>query len=146
MGCCRANFAFLHASIIGTFCGKWTLEWLFKTSHFAHLALYFFNPWSNCFCFAYFSTMPGRKCKNMFRLERKTVQKINFPLHVWKPIYLEVCSFPVPFSITTHEHSKKKTRFSTICEHREWGLNKTLGGCRVKSWPNVASKQLQSRK
>ena len=43
MGCCRANFAFLPALKIGTFRGKWTLEWMFKTSLFARLALYFFN-------------------------------------------------------------------------------------------------------
>ena len=42
MGCCRANFAFLHALKIGTFRGKWTLEWVIKTSHFVLLALYFF--------------------------------------------------------------------------------------------------------
>ena len=41
MGCCRANFAFLHALKIGTFRGKWTLEWVIKTSHFVLLALYF---------------------------------------------------------------------------------------------------------
>ena len=41
MGCCRANFAFLHALKIGTFRGKWTLEWVFKTSHFVCPALYF---------------------------------------------------------------------------------------------------------
>ena len=43
MGCCRANFAFLHALKIGTFRGKWTPEWVFKTSHFVCLALYFSN-------------------------------------------------------------------------------------------------------
>ena len=43
MGCCRANFAFLPAPKIGTFRGKWTLEWMLKTSLFARLALYFFN-------------------------------------------------------------------------------------------------------
>ena len=41
MGCCRAIFAFLHALKIGTFRGKWTLEWVFKTSQFFRLALYF---------------------------------------------------------------------------------------------------------
>ena len=41
MGCCRAFFAFLHALKIGTFRGKWTLEWGFKTSQFFRLALYF---------------------------------------------------------------------------------------------------------
>ena len=41
MGCCRANFAFLHALKIGTFRGKRTSEWVIKTSHFVLLALYF---------------------------------------------------------------------------------------------------------
>ena len=41
MGCCRAIFAFFHALKIGTFRGKWTLEWLFKTSQFFRLPLYF---------------------------------------------------------------------------------------------------------
>ena len=41
MGCCRAFFAFLHALKIGTFRGKWTLEWVLKTSQFFRLALYF---------------------------------------------------------------------------------------------------------
>ena len=39
----------------------------------------------------------------------------------------------------------KKIRFSTSYKHKQWG-KKTLGGCRVKSWPNVASRQLQSCK
>ena len=43
MGCCRASFAFLHALKIGTFRGKWTLKWVFKTSHFLCLAHYFLN-------------------------------------------------------------------------------------------------------
>ena len=41
MGCCKAIFAFLHALKIGTFRGKWTLEWVFRTSQFFRLALYF---------------------------------------------------------------------------------------------------------
>ena len=43
MGCCRANFAFLPALKIGTFSGKWTWEWVVKTSLFVQLALYFLN-------------------------------------------------------------------------------------------------------
>ena len=41
MGCCRAIYAFLLSLKIGTFRGKWTLEWVFKTSQFFRLALYF---------------------------------------------------------------------------------------------------------
>ena len=40
----------------------------------------------------------------------------------------------------------EKNRFSTSYEHNELGQNKKLGGRKVKSWPNVATKQLQSCK
>ena len=43
MGFCRANFALLHALKVGTFRGKWALEWVFKTSNFFRLAVYFFK-------------------------------------------------------------------------------------------------------
>ena len=50
MGCCKANCAFLHALKIGTFSGKWTLEWVFKPSHFVCLALYFLINSKVAFC------------------------------------------------------------------------------------------------
>ena len=83
MGCCRANFAFLHALKIGTFRGKWTLEWVFRTSHFIRLAL--FNS-ELAFFLACSSTMPSGNCKKMFELDRRTEQKITFCLYDWKPI------------------------------------------------------------
>ena len=86
MGCCRANFAFLHALKFGTFRGKWTLEWVFKTSHFFCLALYFFNQQENFFFFACLLTMPSGNCQKRFDSERRTVQKITFCLCVWKPL------------------------------------------------------------
>ena len=89
--------------------------------------------------------MPSGNCKKTFDLERRTVQKITFCLHDWKPIWPEHFSSSVPFSIITHELSKK-IRFSTSYEHKEWGWNKKIRGRRVKSWPNVALSQLQSRK
>ena len=97
MGCCRANFAFLPALKIGTFGGKWTLEWMFKASLFARLALYFFNLQKTCFFFAWFSTMPSGNCKRTFDLEWRIVQKNNFLLlclktcSAWKFLFL--CSF-----------------------------------------------------
>ena len=63
MGCCRAIFAFLHALKIGTFRGKWTLEWVFKTSQFFRLALYFLINSKLAFFFACFWTMPNGNCK-----------------------------------------------------------------------------------
>ena len=86
IGCCRANFAFLSALKIGTFLGKWTSEWVFKTSLFVRLALYFLNQQQTCFFFDCFSTMPNRNCKKTFDLEHRTVQKITFCLSGWKPI------------------------------------------------------------
>ena len=76
--CCRANFAFLPALKIGTLRGKWTSEWVFKTSLFVRLALYLLNQQQTCFFFDCFSTMPNRNCKETLDLERRTVQKITF--------------------------------------------------------------------
>ena len=86
IGCCRAIFAFLPALKMGTFLGKWTLEWVFIISLFVQLALYFLNQQQTCFFFDCFLTMPNRNCKDMFDLERWTVQKITFCLSGWKPI------------------------------------------------------------
>ena len=146
IGCCRANFAFLPALKIGTFRGKWTLEWLFKKSHFARLALHFLNPWSNCFFFACFLTMliAGNAKKGWLRAQNNA--KNNFLPPCFETDLPWTFFFPYS-SLNNNSWTLEKTRFSTSCEHREWGLNKTeLGGCRVKSWPNVASKQLQSPK
>ena len=43
MGCCRANFAFLHALKIGTFRGKWTLEMSDQNVTFHSPGSLFFN-------------------------------------------------------------------------------------------------------
>ena len=92
MGCCRANFAFLPAWKIGIFRGKWTLEWVFKTSLFVRLALYFciiIIKRKTCFFFACLSTMPSENCKKKtFDLEWRTVQKITFCLYMYvcKPV------------------------------------------------------------
>ena len=85
MECCRANFAFLHALKIGTFRGKWTVEWVFKTSHFFRLALYFLINSKLAF-----SLHVSQRClagtAKSFELERRTVQKITFCLFVRKPL------------------------------------------------------------
>ena len=65
IGCCRAIFAFLHALKIGTFRGKWTLEWVFKTSQFFRLALYFLINSKLAFSFACFWTIPNENCKKI---------------------------------------------------------------------------------
>ena len=98
-GVLQGKFCILPALKIGTFRGKWTLEWAFKTSLFARLALYFFNQQLTCFFFACFSTMPSGDCKRTFDFEWRTVQKITFCLYVWKPVQPENFSFSVPFSI-----------------------------------------------
>ena len=63
MGCCRANFAFLHTLKIGTFRGKWTLEWVIKTSHFALLALYFLITSKLAFSLIASQRCPARTAK-----------------------------------------------------------------------------------
>ena len=52
--------------------------------------------------------MPSRKCKKCLDESAKQCKKLF--LHVWKPTYPELLSFPSPFKIITNEHSKK-TRF-----------------------------------
>ena len=83
----------------------------------------------------------------------KQRKKITFSLHVGnsKPISPEVfLSLFLSKGLLVPVNIRKNPRFSTFCEpdDREWGLNKKSGGSRVKSWPwpNVPSKQLQSRK
>ena len=98
MGCCRANFAFLHALKIGTFHGKWTFDWVIKTSHFVCLALYFLINSNLAFFLDCFSTMPSGnwKKKNVwFRAQNSA--KNNF-LPLWLETYLAwtfhfLCSF-----------------------------------------------------
>ena len=59
--------------------------------------------------------------KKTLDLERRTVQKkTTFCFSDWKPNYPEHFSFSVPFSIITHEHSKK-IHFSTSYEYKELG-------------------------
>ena len=84
MGCCRANFAFLHALKIGTFRGKWTLEWVIKTSHFVLLALYFLITSKLAFSLIASHRCLVRTAKNVW--VRAPVQKITFCLYDWKPI------------------------------------------------------------
>ena len=75
----------------------------------------------------------------------KNSAKNNFlPLRLetslaWKFLFL--CSF-----LKKYPWTFKKIQFSTSYEHKEWAKNKKLGDRRVKSWPNVATKQLQSHK
>ena len=41
---------------------------------------------------------------------------------------------------------RKKIVFQEAMSIKSWAKTKKIGGRRVKSWPNVASRQLQSRK
>ena len=73
MGCCRAVFAFLHALKIGTFRGKWTSEWVFKTSQFCRLALYFLINSNLAFSLHVSERCLTGTAKKKFDLERRTV-------------------------------------------------------------------------
>ena len=84
MGCCRAFFAFLHALKIGTFRGKWTLNWVFKTSHILCLALYFCNQQQTWFFFACFSTMSNGNCKKNAWFRAQNSVKNNFLPLCWE--------------------------------------------------------------
>ena len=110
MGCCKATFAFLPALKIGTFRKKWTWEWVFKTSLFVHLALYyyfFFLSRVNLLFLCMFLNDAKRELQKNVDLEWRTVQKVTFCLYVWKPVSPEIFSFSVLFSIITHERLHK---------------------------------------
>ena len=80
MGCCRANFAFLHALKIGTFRGKWTLAWVIKTSHFVLLALYFLITGKLAFSLIAFQRCLARTAKNVW-VRAQNSAKNNFLPH-----------------------------------------------------------------
>ena len=120
------------------------LEWVFKASHFFRLALYFFNQQQTCFFFACFSTLPNGNCKKNIWFGAQNSVKNNFLLLCLETSLAWNFSVSVPLSKITHEHSKKN-RFSTSYEHNEL-LKQKIRGRRVKSWPNVLTKQLQSCK
>ena len=84
MGCCRAIFAFLHALKIGTFRGKWTLEWVFKTSHFFRLALYILINSKLAFSLHVSERCLTGTAKNFWFRAPNSV-KNNFCFFVWKP-------------------------------------------------------------
>ena len=84
IGCCRANFAFLHALKIGTFRGKWTLEWVFKTSQFVCLSLYFLITSKLDFIWLFFNATLREQQKTL-DLESRTEQKKTFCFYDWKP-------------------------------------------------------------
>ena len=76
----------VHALKIGTFRGKWTFEWVFKTSYFFRLALCFLINSKLAFSLHVSQRCLTGTAKKMFDLERRTVQKITFCLFVWKPL------------------------------------------------------------
>ena len=146
MGCCRAIFAFLHALKIGTFRGKWTLEWVFKTSQFFRLALYFLINSKLAFFFACFWTMPNGNCKKIWFGAQNSV-KNNFLLLRLETSLAWKISLSLFLSPKSPMNVRKKFVFQQAMGITSWAkLNKKLGGRRVKSWPNVATKQLQSCK
>ena len=88
--------------------------------------------------------MPSGNCKKTFDLERRTAKKNDFlPFSsetslAWKFVFL--CSFLRNFPLTL-----EKIVFQQATGKRV-GLKQKIRGRRGKSWPNVASRQLQSRK
>ena len=120
MGCCRANFAFLHALKMGTFRGKWALEWVIKTSHFVLLALYFFLITSKLA----FSLIASQRClartaKNVWVRAQNSAKNNFLPLRLetylaWTFLFLR--SF-----LNNYPWISEKIRFSTSYEYNEWG-------------------------
>ena len=96
MGCCRANFAFLHALKIGIFRGKWTLEWVIKTSHFVLLALYFLITSKLAFSLIASQRCRARTAKNVWVRAQNSAKNNFLPLRLETDLawtFLFLCSF-----------------------------------------------------
>ena len=96
MGCCRANFAFLHALKIGTFRGKWTLEWVIRTSHFVLLALYFLITSKLAFFLIASQRCLARTAKNVWVRAQNSAKNNFLPLRLEAHLawtFLFLCSF-----------------------------------------------------
>ena len=98
MGFCRANFAFLHAQKISTLRGKWTLEWVIKTSHFVLelLALYFLITSKLAFSLIAPQRCLTRTAKNVWVRAQNSAKNNFLPLRLetylaWTFLFL--CSF-----------------------------------------------------
>ena len=83
MGCCKAKFAFSHALKIGTFRGKWTLEWVIKTSHFVLLALYFLITKNLAFSLIASERCVARTAKNVWDRVQNSAKKKTFASTIW---------------------------------------------------------------
>ena len=108
MGCCRANCAFLHALKIGTFRGKWTLEWVIKTSHFVLLALYFIITSKLAFSLIAYQRCLVRTAKNVWVRAQNSAKNNFLPLRwetylAWTSLFL--CSFLNNYPWTSEKNS-----------------------------------------
>ena len=82
VGCCRASFAFLHPLKIGSFRGKWTLEWVIKTSHFVLLALYFLITSKLAFSLIASQRCLARTAKNVWVRAQNSAKNSFLPLRL----------------------------------------------------------------
>ena len=120
MGCCRANFTFLHALKIGTFRGKWTFEWVIKTSHFVRLPLYFLIISKLAFCIIACQRCLAGTANNVW-VRAQNSAKNNF-LSLRLETYLAwTFLFLYSFLNNYPRDIWKKNRFSTNYEYKEWG-------------------------
>ena len=97
-------------------------------THGQTLLFYRYRSTVSLLLFACFSTIPCGNCKKT----RRTVQKTTFCFYDWKPSWPELFSFSVPFSIITHEHSKK-IRFSTSQHKKVGSQGKKLAKCGIET-------------
>ena len=96
MGCCRANFAFSHTLKIGTFRGKWTLEWVIRTSHFVLLALYFLITSKLAFSLIASQRCRARTAKNVWVRAQNSAKNNFLPRRLETDLawtFLFLCSF-----------------------------------------------------
>ena len=108
MGCCRANFAFLHALKIGTFRGKWTLERVIKTSHFVLLALYFLITSKPAFSLIASQRCLARTAKNVWVRAQNSAKNNFLPPRLETNLawtFLFLCSFLNNYPWTSEKNS-----------------------------------------
>ena len=112
MGCCRANFAFLHALKIWHFSWKWTLEWVIKTSHFVLLALYFLITSKLAFSLIASQRYLARTAKNVWLRVQNSAKNNFLPLRletylVWTFLFLRSFLNNYPMNIRKNSFFNK---------------------------------------
>ena len=108
MGCLQGKFCIFTCLKIGTFRGKWTLEWVIKTSHFVLLALYFLSTSKLAFSLIASQRCLARTAKKVWVRAQNSAKNNFLPLRLetylaWT--FLFPCSFLNNYPWTSEKNS-----------------------------------------